>query len=168
VFTARTTTTKYCSQKCGGKAYKERKRAEKIGKTIKEVNKTIIHPVEEIKIKEFLSINEISKLIGISRRTIYRMIDRNELNKIKIGTRTIIRRSELNKYLEQPKVEQQIKSVKPVKFEITDYYNLTEIQSKYGISEKALYDTIKRNNISKVNKGWYAYVPKRIIDELLT
>lgn len=168
VFTARTTTTKYCSQKCGGKAYKERKRAEKIDKVVKEVNQVVKQPIEEIKAKEFLSIIEVSKLIGISRRTIYRLIDRNELTKIKVGTRTIIKRSELNKYLEQPKEKPQVKNDKPVSFNVSDYYNLTDIQSKYGISEKALYDTIKRNNITKVKKGWYAYVPKQIIDELLT
>tara|TARA_R110001592_G_scaffold210945_4_gene462642 strand:- start:1400 stop:1954 length:555 start_codon:yes stop_codon:yes gene_type:complete len=168
VFTARTTTTKYCSQKCGGKAYKDRKRAEKIGKVVNEVNQVVKQPIEEIKEKEFLSINEVSKLIGISRRTIYRLIDRNELTKIKIGTRTIIKRSELNKYLEQPKEIPKVKNDKPVSFNVSDYYNLTDIKSKYGISEKALYDTIKRNNITKVKKGWYAYVSKQIIDELLT
>ncbi len=47
--------------------------------------------------KEFLSIEEASKLLGISRRTVYRMFDRGELKKGKAGTRSIIRRSEIDK-----------------------------------------------------------------------
>jgi len=48
-----------------------------------------------------------------------------------------------------------------------DCYTLTEVQDKYGISDRALYAIIERNNIPKIKKGWYAYVPKTIIDKLL-
>lgn len=51
-------------------------------------------------------------------------------------------------------------------FDITESYTLSEVQDKYGISEKSLYEIIKRNNIPKIKKGWYAYVPKNIIDNL--
>lgn len=46
-------------------------------------------------------------------------------------------------------------------------YNLTEVQSKYGISETALQNLIKRYEIPKLKKGWYSYVPKTFIDKLL-
>jgi excisionase family DNA binding protein len=47
--------------------------------------------------KEFLSIQETCKLLGISRRTVYRMFDRGEIKKGKAGTRTLIKRSEIDK-----------------------------------------------------------------------
>jgi excisionase family DNA binding protein len=47
--------------------------------------------------KEFLSIDEITKLLGISRRTVHRMISRGELKAGKAGTRTIIKRAEIDK-----------------------------------------------------------------------
>jgi excisionase family DNA binding protein len=47
--------------------------------------------------KEFLSIKETCQLLGISRRTVYRMFDRGELKAGKAGTRRIIRRTEIDK-----------------------------------------------------------------------
>ncbi len=169
-FTAQTTVTKYCSTICTGRAYKARKRSEKVEISNLETARIKNQPIEDLKAKEFLNINEVCKLVGISRRTIYRLIEQGELNKIKVGTRTIIKRLELNKYLYQSnntKIKPQIKKVEPLQFTIADSYTLTEVQSKYGISEKGLHNLIKRNSIPKIKKGWYTYVPKQIIDELL-
>jgi excisionase family DNA binding protein len=47
--------------------------------------------------KEILSVKETCTLLGISRRTVYRMFDRGELKKGKAGTRTLIKRSEVDK-----------------------------------------------------------------------
>jgi len=44
--------------------------------------------------KEFLSVQEAAILLGASRWTIQRMINRNELKASKIGRRTIIKRTE--------------------------------------------------------------------------
>ena len=52
-------------------------------------------------------------------------------------------------------------------FDILDCYTLAEVQEKYRISETALQNLIKREGIPKIKKGWYAYVPKSIIDEIL-
>jgi excisionase family DNA binding protein len=98
-FTARTTVTKYCSLKCGQRAYKARKRAEKIQAVTTQTTRIKQQPIEQLKAKEFLSINEVCQLVGISRRTVYRMIEQGELNKIKIGSRTLIKRSALNRLL---------------------------------------------------------------------
>ena len=54
-----------------------------------------------------------------------------------------------------------------MQYKISEYYNITEVKSKYGISEKALLDLINRNNIPKIKKGWFAYVPKTVTDNLL-
>lgn len=175
-FTARTTVTKYCSDKCSKAAYKARKRAEKIKQSNAETTRIINQPIEQLKAKEFLSIKEVSQLVGISRRTVYRLIEQGDLKKIKIGSRTIIKRSSINCLMnreEKVKVpDQQAEGLKDSKqagaFDINECYTLTEVQRKYGVSEKALQSIIKRNNIPKMKKGWYAYVPKEFIDELLT
>jgi hypothetical protein len=98
------------------------------------------------------------------------MIERGELITGKAGKRTIIRRSDLEQLLfEKPLTV----TPKPVmqsdqkQFDITEYYNLTEVQSKYGISQTALQNLVKRNRITKIKKGWYAYVSKIEIDKLL-
>lgn len=166
-FTARTTVTKYCSDTCSKRAYKARKRTEKVETTNKETHRIKTQPIEELKAKEFLSVRDVATLLGCSIRTAYRFIDNGTIKAVNLAERmTRVKRSELNKLLEQPKpVPPQ---PEPGLYDISDCYNITEVQNKYGISEKALQDLIKRNSIPKIKQGWYAYVPKQIIDELLT
>lgn len=38
-------------------------------------------------------------MVGISRRTVYRLIEQGDLKKIKVGSRTLIKRSALNRLL---------------------------------------------------------------------
>ena len=170
-FTARTTVTQYCSNTCSKRAYKARLKVSKIEASNKETQRIKNQPIEELKAKAFLSIAETCKLIGISRRTVYRMIERGELITGKAGKRTIIRRSDLEQLLfEQPRTvaPQPESNTEQKQFDISDCYNLTEVQDKYGISETALQNLIKRNSIPKIKKGWFAYVPKTVIDKLLS
>lgn len=98
-FTARTTVTQYCGDYCSKRAYKARIKASKIEASNKQTQRIKNQPIEELKAKAFLSISDTCKLIGISRRTVYRMIERNELIIGKAGRRTVIRRSDLEQIL---------------------------------------------------------------------
>ncbi len=170
-FTARTTTTLYCSHRCNSAAYKQKVRTGKVEQSNKETQRIKNQPIEELKAKAFLSIADTCKLIGISRRTVYRMIERGELITGKAGKRIIIRRSDLERLIfEQARTvaPQPEKQPEQMQFDISECYNLTEIQSKYGISETAVQNLIKRNSIPKIKKGWFAYVPKSVIDKLLS
>ncbi len=170
-FTARTTTTLYCSPRCNSAANKAKIRNAKVEASNKETQRIKNQPIEELKAKAFLSIADTCKLIGISRRTVYRLIERGELITGKAGKRTIIRRSDLEQLIfKQPQSEtpQPEKQPAQMQYEISECYTLTEVQNKYGISEKGLYDLIKRESIPKIKKGWYAYVPKPIIDKFLS
>ncbi len=166
-FTARTTTTLYCSHPCNSAAYKQKVRTRKVEQSNKETHGIKTQPIEELKAKAFLSIADTCKLIGISRRTVYRIIERGELITGKAGKRTIIRRSDLEQFLfEQP--QPVTPQPEQLQFEISDCYNLTEVQDKYGVSETALQRLIKRNRIPKIKKGWFTYVPKMVIDKLFS
>ncbi|WNH10499.1 helix-turn-helix domain-containing protein [Thalassobellus suaedae] len=98
-FTARTTRTKYCSHKCNSRAYKANIKNQKIEASNKETLKTISLPIEELKQKEFLTIAETCQLLSVSRWTIWRKIKNNEIQASKIGSRTIIKRIEIDKLL---------------------------------------------------------------------
>jgi len=100
-FIAKTTLTRYCSHKCNSRAYKRNVKNLKITLSNKETQLTIAKPIEELKTKPFLSIAETSKLIGISRRTIYRLLQKGELKAGKAGKRTIILRKNIDSLLEQ-------------------------------------------------------------------
>jgi len=177
-FVAQTTTTKYCSKKCNSAHYKAKVRATKVERSNIETKQKKYKPIHDIQAKEFLSVKDVSILLGCSIRSTYRLIDNGTLKAVNLSERmTRVSKSELNRLLkqrtpqpevEEPKAVYVIKQPKQIQIDIADCYNLTEIQNKYGISEKTVQDIIKRNNIPKLKHGWYAYVPKILIDELLT
>jgi len=160
-FTARTTVTRYCSNECAKRGYKTIKRNEKIKASNSQTLQIISKPIEELKAREFLSIADTCMLLGISRRTFYRMLERGEIVAGKAGKRTIVRRSDIDSLFAAPlPVTLQESSG----YKITDCYTLPEIREKYNISQSALFELIRRNNIPKVKRGIFMCVPKKIID----
>jgi len=102
-FVARTTVTKYCGDTCAKRAYKKRKRDEKIKAALVETQNEIqgLQTSQSVQTstlhyKEFLSVQEVANLIGASRWTIQRMIQREQLKAAKFGRRTIIARTEID------------------------------------------------------------------------
>ena len=91
-FIAKTTVTKHCSNNCAKKAYKKRKRQEKL-QTV-DISPSVVSE-NGVQSKNFLSIQDACKLLGTSRWTIYRMIDRKQLKSAKFGRRTIIKRTDI-------------------------------------------------------------------------
>ena len=102
-FIAKTTVTRYCSHKCNSRHYKQRKREEKLGiASVKtKVEQLAIPDLEfgRLAEMEFLNIREVSVLIGISERTIYRLMKSGALKTKKIGRRTIIPRYAIDQLL---------------------------------------------------------------------
>ncbi len=179
-FAAKTTTTKYCSQRCNKAAYNIRHKAIKVEQSEKESQIVKSQPIEELKAKEFLSVTQVSKLIGCSRQNVYNLINTGKLKATNILLKkTIVKRSDLDKLFIESTSRTQIEGisntqtqhfVEVLKFEdieISECYNITEVQSKYGISATALQNLIKRFEIPKLKQGWFAYVPKVAIDKLL-
>lgn len=95
-FTAKTTVTKYCGDNCAKRAYKKRKKEEKIGQSNQETLAVKTAPIKTIQEQDFLNIQETCELLGISRMTLYRMIKDGRIKATKIGRRTIIARKNIN------------------------------------------------------------------------
>lgn len=95
-FTARTTVTKYCSHACASRAYKQRMRNQNVEKSAAETVQIISVKKTEIQAKEFLTINEASELLNVSRWTISRAIASNRLKAVRLGRRVIIRRKDID------------------------------------------------------------------------
>lgn len=99
-FEAKTLYTRYCSHTCNSRHYKVLKRQEKISKVLEVPKVEFEKPTTEnvlLSQKEFLNIDEAAALIGASRRTIYRLIENKKLKVTKICSRSIIKRSEIDK-----------------------------------------------------------------------
>lgn len=166
-FTAQKTSTLYCSGVCSKRAYKARKREEKILANNSEVkeHKAKSGRLDDIKLeeREFLSVPQVATLIGCSKQNVYHLINTGQLNAINVMQRkTIIKRSDLDAMLEQSKPEER------KEYAINECYTIGETQQKYGISGKALYEIIKRNDVPKFQKGKYVYVPKELIDKIFS
>lgn len=166
-FTAQTTVTQYCSSNCGKRAYKLRIRTAKIEAANNETKAIKAKPIELLKEREFLTVTQVSKLIGCSRQNVYKMINSGKLKSTNIlEKKTIIKRSDIDMLFEPPEPTIIQTVTVAIQINISDCYTITEVLNKYGVSEKALQDIIKRNNIPKVKNGKYSYVPKINIDNL--
>lgn len=107
-FTARTTKTLYCSLKYSSWAYKSRTRLSKITESNRLTEIAKNPDLEIVKTKDFISINQASTLFDISRRTVYRIIARGELDIAKFGTRTVIRRCDMDSFFSIPLDESKL------------------------------------------------------------
>ena len=101
-FTAKTTVTRFCGHTCASRAYKLRKKENKVSQAIKETNQQKLLSlselnIEAIKQKDFLSIKEAHTLLGLSERTFYRLMKAGTIQATRLGKRTIIKRSEIDK-----------------------------------------------------------------------
>lgn len=163
-FTAKTTVTRYCSDDCAKRAYKVRKREEKISIAIGETEQIRRKPIEDLKNREFLSVIQVSKLLGCSKQNVYKLINSGKLEATNIMIKkTLIKRSEIDKLFE-PKKKNDIKNIKQLNPE--DCYTISEVRNKYNVSQTALQNIISRNKIQKIQKGKFVYVSKKIIDNI--
>lgn len=165
-FTARTTSTKYCSHKCNSRHYKAKKKLDKIDYSEKETAVLRMPDIERVKTKEFLTVRDLSILIGCSVRTAYRLVNNGTIKGVNLCERmTRIKRSEIDKVLELPN---KVPLSHPDNFDIeNNAYTINEVQEKFKISQTALQTLIKRNNVPKIRKGKFAFVSKEVIDGLL-
>lgn len=168
-FTARTTVTQYCGDNCAKRAYKARQKAAKIETSNRQTLAVKQKPIIDIKAKEFLTIRDTATLLNCSRQTVYNLISKGTLKAVNLSERkTLIKRSGIDQLFDKGSPK-QTSDFKPLQDTLNpdDCYTLSEVQERYSVSEKALYELIKRNAIPKHKKGRYAYVPKQIIDNLL-
>lgn len=96
-FIAKTTVTQYCGDICAKRAYKKRLREAKIQDVVPAAIQKIEFIQDKVKEKDFLSIAEACQLLGASRMTLYRQIKNGNIKATKIGRRTIIKRSSIEK-----------------------------------------------------------------------
>jgi excisionase family DNA binding protein len=169
-FTARTTVTRTCSDSCAKRLYKHKQRVAKIEVSNNETLAVKTKPIEELKGKEFLTVRQVSKLINCSRQTVYNLINTGNLKAVNIlKKKTLVKRSDLDKMFEQPRpvMSQPESQPEQIEYNIANCYTTGQVREKYGISENGLSKFIIRHNIPKFRKGWFAYVPKSVIDKLL-
>lgn len=162
-FTARTTRTRYCSHICNSRGYKSLVRKGKVEKSNNEIVQLLNTDLEKIKPLEFLKITQATLLFGISRSTLYRLVNNGQLDIAKFGKRTVIRRCDLEAFFAIPIQDVTLKTGQQFPG-FDNCYTITQIQQKYNISSGALYLLIQRQGIIKYSVGKFTCVAKQDID----
>ena len=145
-FVARKTTTEYCSHRCSGLAYKERKRQAKLSEFKAEYSTQIEGKIEIEKL-EFLSPTQACRLLGVSRATIYRYFADNAIATVQFKGKTLVRRQDIDKLSETG--HKYLKREKPTQEPITEFYTSKEVQEKFGVSNSGMYKIAEREGWSK-------------------
>ena len=96
-FIAHTMVTRFCSKSCTEKAYKDRKRKQKLQEYEARQSEQPMQEVGIVGSKPFLSPAEAATLLGISRATIYRHMATGIIRALQLRGRTIIRKSDIEK-----------------------------------------------------------------------
>lgn len=95
-FVAKTTVTKYCSNKCRKKASKTKVRDYKVDVSNQELEAKTSAEIAKIKAKEYISVKEAAMLLGCSKVMIYKMINNDRLKATNLSERkTIIKMSDI-------------------------------------------------------------------------
>jgi len=102
-FEAKTLYTKYCTHKCNSRHYKQLAREKKINAvqadTKKQVSDAPFLRLVEIQQKVFLTISEAALYVGVSKRTIERMIASSTIAVCRFNRRVLIKRLDLEKFM---------------------------------------------------------------------
>ena len=164
VFVAKTTVTKFCSKLCTKRNGMQRKRNANLAEMDLAVKKVLEANNPDPVSGDFLSVKSAAKLLKASDKMIYHLINIGRLTAVNLSQRkTLVCRKDIDKLFELPKLV-QLKELKPPP--IPECYNMGEAQRIFNISEKALFDIIKRNNLFKFQDGWYTYVAKSDLDRI--
>jgi excisionase family DNA binding protein len=171
-FTAKTTTTKYCSHKCNSRGYKQKAKSEKIAVSNIETKKIINKPIEDLKSREVLTVPQVASILGVSKKAVYNMVNDGRLPAVKLSERiTRINRTDFDMMMKQkfvPIVETLKPRTKQVKFIESEWYGLVEILQRFNVSDSTLRIVAKREGIEKHQKGKFTFYRKKDIDKLFS
>ena len=161
-FIAHTMVTRYCSKSCNEKAYKEKKRKQRLQEYEERQNEQPMQEVGIVGSKLYLSPAETATILGISRATIYRHMATGIIRALQLRGRTIIRKSDIEKMFDDaPGYKKRSYGRKQTVL----YYTTNEILEKYQIQKKTLYRRCKLYNIPKVEEGNRVFYNRILIDK---
>lgn len=162
-FFAQKTTTRYCSKTCSSRAYKYQLRVQRIERTKTDMKVAIeTKPLNDIRHKAFLTVQETGVLIGVTTRSVYNLIYAGALKATKLSSRmTLIRRSDVEAMLDNnPYTKRHKREPAP----ITEFYTNNELREKFGVSLSWIFKVGKTENIPKVMRRGKTLWSKRHFD----
>jgi len=96
-FTARTSVTKFCGQQCAARAYKARSRKRTVERSDKETISRFTLSVVALQAQNYLSVQDVCTLLGVSRWTIYRVAESGRLPMARFGRRIVFKKDDVER-----------------------------------------------------------------------
>lgn len=128
------------------------------------VKKVLNERGTEVNAVEFLNVKNAAQLLRASEKMIYQMINTGKLNAVNLSKRkTLVYRKDIDRLFELPHVIEIKEIIQPP---VSECYNMGEAQQIFNISEKALFDIIKRNKLFKFQEGKFTYVAKSELNKI--
>ncbi|MCC8177154.1 MAG: helix-turn-helix domain-containing protein [Bacteroidales bacterium] len=157
-FIAQKRTTKFCSHRCSGFAYKDKKRRQEVA-----LDEMAFQEGEKQRVieKSILSVKETATLLGISTRAVYGLLYRGTLAATRLSSRmTRIKRSDIDAMLDANPYQRREREIKP----ITDFYTSKEVMELLGVGNSGLYKIANTNHWPKMLHRGRTLWSKRHVD----
>jgi len=118
-----------------------------------------LQPKEQKPVADWYTLDEISQRYGILRHQIRKIVNAENISEKKDGTRTLIAKRQIDNYFTK-------KGFEPSLINLAEWYTVTEIMEKYGMTEQGVYVFASRYKIPKKQQGGKRYYSKQHIDIL--
>ena len=168
-FTAQKSSTRFCSRKCTGAAYKEK---------VRQLNQNIFQSSFDNekktsdRIPEIMSPTQAANYLGVTSRTIYRYILDGTLPCLRTGGKTFISKSGIDSAFEKcpkpvartPAVKEEKPSSPQLFNESEGYMTAVQVAQKYDLSLSGSDKILNHSGITQVkHKGKNYYPTKEVI-----
>lgn len=161
-FVGHTMTSLYCSKQCNQRMYKQRLKQKRL-ESVAQENAEDSSSGTPVYYGEFLNPTETSKMLGVSRATVYRYIESGFFKAVQLKRKTLIRRSDIDKaFDEAPPYKKRTDYSK--KNKSCEYYTVREIVEKFHLCKKAVLNRCDRFSIPKVYEGRNVFFNKATVD----
>lgn len=156
IFEAQKCSTRYCSHRCSGLAYKDRARQKRKLETEQRAAEVFLTKTKSsLEGKNFLSVQDAASLLGVKRNAVYNLLYSGKLSACRLSERlTRIKREDIEKMIEARPYKRKPRATSDIQDEngeqIIEFYTTKEIMDKFGVSNSWVFAQAKINNIPKV------------------
>jgi len=116
-------------------------------------------PKEQKPVADWYTLDEITQRYGIQRHQIRKIVNAENIPEKKDGTRTLIAKRQIDNYFNKKGFESSL-------INLAEWYTVTEVIGKYGMTEQGVYVFASRYKIPKKQQDGKRYYSKQHIDIL--
>ena len=122
--------------------------------------------IADVECKAMLSVTEAAVLLGVTRPTIYRYLEKGALPFARVDAKVLIRRTDIDTMFASSLSYQA--RIKREPLPLQDYCRADEIVARYGIDRSYLFRVVKQDGVPKTFFRGRAYYNREHIERLFS